>query len=179
MRHRNKGALVALTLFLLTSGFEWPRNQDHTPQWRMVTWDVGGFSVLLPDTPNSPEYLDAEMELPGRANKISAHRVVGYEGDAVYMVDYCDLPPEVCKSYLKDKHQDAMRRGKGQFSYRPISLGRNPGIEFKLLSKHAFGLSRHYLAGRRLFILTVSRPEQAEAPKNVDKFLGSFKIIDN
>jgi hypothetical protein len=154
--------------------------REHNPsEWGEFLWKIAGCSVLLPHNSDSPEYLDAEIPHYGDAGKIKGHRVIGYEGDVMYSVDYYDLPPQVSKTYLQDVRKETLRRAKGRVSYRAVSLDGNSGVEFTVRSKRHFALTRRYLVKQRLFIVAITKLDPGSAPKNVDMFLNSFKLISD
>jgi hypothetical protein len=153
---------------------------QHNPsEWRELLWKGAGCSVLLPHNSDSPEYLDSEIRLPRQTREIAGHRIVGYEGDTMYSIDYYDLPLSVSKNYLEYARKEGLAASNGRSTYRAISLDGNPGVEFKLQSGRHFALTRRYVVKQRLFLLAITKLERGPAPKNVDVFLNSFKLVTN
>ena len=178
-KHLILSSSIVVLLVLIITVFGQSAREHNPSEWMEFRWKNAGCSVLLPHNSDSPEYLDAEIQDYGDVGKIKGHRVIGYAGDVMYSVDYYDLPPQVSKTYLQDVRKKTLRGAKGKVSYRAVSLDGNPGVEFKVRSKRHFALTRRYLVKQRLFIVAITKLDPGTAPKNIDMFLNSFKLISD
>jgi hypothetical protein len=152
--------------------------------WKPFSSRGGGFTVLMPGTPNQSQQTLQTKGGPIKIQLFEAFR----PNQAGYVVGYSDLPANAIKTPrdVNDFFAGAIygftKSSKGKLlSQRNINLGSYPGREFKLqLSQGVILKSRFYLVDRRRFyqVFVVTDKEQ-DLVKSIDGFLTSFKLTKN
>ncbi|MEW5859674.1 MAG: hypothetical protein AB1861_20195 [Cyanobacteriota bacterium] len=152
--------------------------------WKPFSSSAGGFTVLMPGTPNQSQETIQTKAGPIKVQLFQTFR----PNQAGYVVGYSDLPANAIKtpsdvnSFFAGAITGFTNSSKGKLlSQRNINLGNYPGREFKVqLSQGVIVKSRFYLVDRRRFyqVFVVTDKEQ-DLVKSIDGFLTSFKVTKN
>jgi hypothetical protein len=151
---------------------------DDTPSWKEFASKEGGFTVLMPGTPN-PYTLDTDSDF----GKGMLHMNTVQAGKTMYGANYCDFPAGIKAVPLKQVY-DSSRDGavanmEGKLaSEKDIKLGDHPGREIRIDvagGKRLFRV-RVCLVDQRLYQVVVMGSKEAATSKEADKFLDSFKL---
>ncbi|MBD1900935.1 hypothetical protein NDI44_04480 [Trichocoleus sp. DQ-A3] len=152
--------------------------------WKPFASRAGGFTVLMPSTPNQSQQTLQTKGGPIKVQLFQAFR----PNQAGYVVGYSELPANLIKTqrdvndFLAGAIYGFTNSSKGKLlSQRNITLANSPGREFKVqLSQGVIIKSRFYLVDRRRFyqVFVVTDREQ-DLVKSIDGFLTSFKLIKN
>jgi hypothetical protein len=191
-------AAILVTLFFFPSLFrpaqvplaEFRRAQAPSAEsrpaqgpWAEFTSDSGGFSVLMPGTPE-----ESEQTRPVQLFSLTMHmfRAEIAGGPEECFVSYSDYPEPMMgmnpKELLDDSCQGMEASGRGKLiGVRPISLTGYPGREVMCERYQQGGTwfvrSRLYLVDRRLYQLAcASRQQERVSSREIDAFLASFKL---
>lgn len=154
---------------------------DDPSDWKEFASKEGRFQVLMPGTPKESKH-DTESDF----GKSVLHMNAMQAGKTMYAANYSDFPAEVKKVPLKqvyDSSQDgAVANLKGKLvSEKDIKISDYPGRE--ILIDFAGGKrlfrARVYLVRQRLYQVVVFGTKEAATSKEADKFLDSFKLVEN
>lgn len=161
---------------------------DKAKAWKEISSREGGFSVLMPGT---PERLVQRLPTPdGKVMEVVIHSL---RTSNQYGVIYADYPvdvsaPGAARLVLDEVVKDAFAEVKSvTLDEREISLGAHPGRA--LTQRLAEGQIMHvrmYLVGPRLYQVAVTLPgaDGADAAtlksreETAAKFLDSFKLLN-
>ncbi len=174
MKTKTLAVLLLLSVATLANGFQ------TVLEWMKHTSVEGRYNVLLPQAPkfSSQEITAATGE------KMTQYMAEAADSDSLYWVGYFDYTPTM--TYSLDKGRDGMLAAvKGTLlSEEAISLGGNPGREFKVFVKTEAGMEflihgRMYDIGRRIYALQHLFLKSSDSPANAKKttrFFDSFKV---
>lgn len=146
-----------------------------TPEfdWRELTSNDGGFSVLMPSKPRYEERSLADA--PG----VTMHLWSAHAAKSVFGVGYADYP--VAGTRLLDATRDALVaniRGR-LLEEKPITSNGLAGLELTAESDDRVLQARLLLSGTRLFQLVALGPKKdlRNAAEEVDLFLSSLRPL--
>jgi hypothetical protein len=150
------------------------------PAWKEFVSKEGKFKVLMPGTPK-----ESEAETESDFGKGVLHMNSLAASGMMFAANYSDFPTEVKKVPLKqiyDSSRDgAVANMEGKLAKeKDIKLGDHPGREVLIDvagGKRLFR-ARVYLVGQRLYQVVVFGTKEAATSKDADKFLDSFKLMD-
>jgi hypothetical protein len=139
----------------------------------------GKFTAVMPGEPKK------EIQaVDSPAGKMDLHmfKVTLSRGDFVYMVTYNDLPPIVAlvdpQIVLKGVRDGILAQKRKLISDGEIVLGEKkiPGRAILIEYQTRYLRARIFMAGTRLYNVTVAGPKIAVTSPDADRFLDSFKI---
>jgi hypothetical protein len=175
------GVIVVTTAILGIALFLQREQLTGESDWKEFTSDEGRFSVLLPRTPRqTTETVDAP------AGEIDEHTFTTIYGSITYVVSYSDYPQNLTtgdtRAVLDSLRDSAVTSFNGKLlSERSISLNGHPGRELKIQVSDDAGTAiarfRIFLVRNRLYYLYTLAPEERSPSPSVDKFLNSFKLV--
>ena len=156
--------------------------QAGQPDWREFRSRQGGFSVLMPGTPQEQTEV---KELP-EVGRSETHLFVLGSESGVYGAAYLDLPglarqtQVFCnnfgKGFLKSIGEATAKGAGGKVvKDTDISFGKDPGKEILIEAPGGVATARAYFIKRRGYQLIVL-PAAGSDRGNVKKFLDSFKV---
>jgi hypothetical protein len=153
--------------------------------WQKVAPQGAGFEVLMPDKPKIAAH--EVKPLPDRTITVHLATTSTLEGKALFMVAFHDLDFDVTGD---EKIRDVLDGGiKGSLlnalgkltKHERIKLGEYPGRHFEYVGKRfdqkIQASSRIYLAGRRVYQITVIRAPEVDVAAETTKFFESFKLV--
>lgn len=152
----------------------------YAGRWKDVRCEEGGYTVQMPGAPQKVVDEPIETELGTIQTYTQGVEVKGIK----YWVTYGDLP----ESFLNEVPGDTLLswgrwgiagNGKGQLlEDSPIELNGIPG---QALLARDFNANMHrarlYLSGARLYEVSVACPHHLKDSPEIDRFLGSFRIV--
>ena len=162
------------------------QKDQKTPQaapseWKEFSSRQGGFSVLMPGTPQEQTEVK-ELPVVGRGE---THLFILASESCVYVAAYLDLPglalqtQTFCDSFGKgflNSIGDATAKGAAGKVVKEtdISFGKDPGKEILIETPAGIATARAYFIRRRGYQL-IAAPAGNDVG-NVKKFLDSFKV---
>lgn len=185
------GIIAAIVVGLLYSRSLSPPPGDRPAShvsWVQFTSDSGGFSVLMPGTPEESQETRPFLSFSLTAHMFNARIAGGPEDCSVSYTDYSEsmmkwmamTPNEMLDHSCRG--MEAGGRGK-LMDVRPVALAGYPGRDVMCERNQQgdtwFVRSRIYLVDRRLYQLGfASRRQERVSSKDIDAFLASFKLIE-
>jgi hypothetical protein len=174
MKTKTLAAFLLLTIATVANGFQ------TVIEWMKHTSVEGRYSVLMPQTPK----LKAQETTAATGEKMTQYMAEAADSNSLYWVGYFDYTPNM--TFSLDKARDGMLAAvKGTLlSEEIISLGGNPGREFKVFAKTETGMeflirARMYDIGRRIYALQHLVLKSSDSPviaEKTTKFFDSFKV---
>jgi len=162
-----------LVLVVFVGGLIWLLSGSSGGQWKEYSPNGGGFSVLLPGSPDQKDSSDPKLISASRIREAAASG-----SKASYTVQYYDLPDKPINNYLYFswlKNYLLSSGGKLAFE-QDIAQGSYPGKEVTVdLPDDQVLVRRMYVADSRVYWLTARYPKTASTAE-VQKFMESFKI---
>jgi hypothetical protein len=151
-------------------------------RWETYDSAAGGFSVLLPASPE-----ETTEFLPSPAGDIVFQKVNVDQPTALYEVSYADYPDtlfaiqspgEILEGLLYTYTVNGQVK---PLSYTAITLGEHQGNEVEIFSPDGqlYIKARAYFVGRRLYELTVITRKEHSRSVDIDEFLDSFRLIES
>lgn len=150
--------------------------------WEEYASTEGRFSVLLPGNPS-----EKVETMNTAAGPIDLHLFSVHGNDFEYSLAYNDYPDSLIQDVGPDAMLDRVRDGfvagvKGKLlSELIISLDEYPGRELKIEITGGTGTvrSRIFMVRHRLYQVMVGMPTEKAFLENVDKFLVSFRLLED
>jgi hypothetical protein len=147
--------------------------------WKPLTSKPGKFMVLMPGEPK-----EQTQEVPTPAGKIKVTMYIVEKDAIAYFASYNDYPPELvqksdAETMLNGARDGAVANVKGKLTdEKKIKIDAYPGrdISFEALGGMFVARSRIYLVKDRLYQVMVLAPKANGLPKEIDKYLDSFKL---
>lgn len=151
--------------------------------WRELTVDDGGFSVLMRA---EPHYVRQQLDTP--AGKMEAHLYSSDRPDSYFAVGYSDYP---LAFFVRSRPEDILagvretwlRRINGHIVTSDTApLGKHPGLQLTargtVKGQDALLEARLYMVDQRLYqLVAISRI--GETPQGiVNRFFNSFRLIE-
>jgi uncharacterized protein YkwD len=165
-----------LVLVLCAGGLVWLLSASGGGQWKEYAPSGGGFSVLLPGSPDQKETSDPKLVSASKIREAAAQS----GSKTSYTVQYYDLPDKPINNYLYFswlKNHLLDDGGKLAFE-QDISQGSYAGREVVVdLPDDQVLVRRMYAADNRIYCLT-ARYSRTASTAEAQKFLDSFKITD-
>jgi hypothetical protein len=156
------------------------------PAWQEYRSQSGRYSILMPGKPQ-----ERTQAVDSLAGSIDMH-IASYEDrSGAFLVMYADYPADLIRSeqaeaVLDGAAQGAVTNVKGRLTQqRNISLGTVPGreIEFDTQAQGAQPATRikvrYFLTNGRLYQVMVVAQQSQGLPADTQKYLDSFKLIEN
>ena len=152
--------------------------------WSEFTSTSGGFAVQMPGTPK-----DQTQSVAQATGDLTLHNFTVEDRDYAYIVSYVDFPAGTivqsdADAFLDSTVDGSVSSGKGELkSQSAITLGGYPGrlAEFTTVANGqlpATSIKAHYyLVKDRLYQILAIAP-QGQLPAEADRFLSSFKLLD-
>ncbi len=144
-------------------------------RWQIFTSARGGFSIVMPGTPELHEKVHRSL-----VGAIQEHTYSVATGDGDYSIEFSDLPWAAVglggPGMIFRRAKEGLLRDNGgtETGFSAIELHEHPGRElsFRIPGKES-GKARFFLVEQRLYVLVAT----ASDPGNVQKFLGSFALV--
>jgi len=151
--------------------------------WSRFSPPEGGFSILMPGTPEESQENVGTEEKPLILRGFKSIR----ENEGVYIVVYNDIPEEEMsnqkklKAVLDSIPQEFAKAIKGRLiSQKNITLNGYKGKEFKVQgSQGAIFRGRAYLTNNRVYLIGVATAKERYLRRTIPGFLNSFQIGDS
>lgn len=151
--------------------------------WSRFSPPEGGFSILMPGTPEEASQNVGTEEEPLTLRGFRSIR----ENEAIYLVVYNDIPeeyisnPKKIKSEFDKIPQETAKGFKGRLvSQKNITLNGYKGKEFKVqASRGIIFRGRAYLANNRVYLIGVATAKERYLRRTIPGFLNSFQIGDS
>ena len=145
--------------------------EEPPPPWAKFEPDGAGFSVLMPGKPR---------ETITKRPTFTLHTYTVTMGRGTYVATYSDYTPEtkLDPTTALTKNRDNFNKGfeATLISSREITLDGHTGLEFTSESPAVNLRSQLFLIGNRMFQTATMVFRDADETRNVERFLGSFKI---
>jgi hypothetical protein len=184
----NKIVLPFFLTFFLFTGYSTSKVVPANPPleiarsiWKPFPSSQGLFSVLLPGTPTQ-----ANTSVNTHLGTIPVNMTyVNRNKEAIYLVAYSDLPPNVSIKNSKEMNQILTEVVSGfsqgarakLLSQKSIKLKNFPGKEIRLqLDKKLTARARIYLVNKRLYQVVVATNQEQNLAKSIQGFLNSFRV---
>jgi hypothetical protein len=174
MKTKAQAVFLLLTMATFANGFQ------TVLEWMKHTSSEGRYSVLLPQTPK----IKTQETTAATGEKVTQYTAEAADSNSLYWIGYFDYTPDM--TFSLDKGRDGMLAAvKGTLlSEEVISLGGNPGREFKVFIKTEAGVeilvrARMYDIGRRVYALQHLVLKSSDSPaiaEKTAKFFDSFKV---
>jgi len=178
---------VATVLFVGAITGSLPQLITNRPAsaWKEFSTAVGGFSILMPGTPQ-----EQKQSLDSEIGPIDYYTFSSEDRASAYVVGYADYPADLIRQADPDAMLDGARDGavsnvKGKLvNEREMSLRDYPGKELEIeapiggVSQNGTIITRLYLVDQRLYQLITVTPQGRDSSEDVQKFLDSFKLLD-
>jgi hypothetical protein len=168
-----RALLTGLAVVMLLGAADQPTLKEFTSK-------EGGFSVLLPGEPRETV---KSIKAPDGKTEVQRTYVCAPDPKTVYLVleremrALANAGPEAAKKTLEAGCKSAEEVLKGKLiSKEPITLGKHPGLEFRIESKDGVYRARAYIVNGRMYQVTLTAPKDVVNSKAADEYLGSFKL---
>lgn len=162
----------------------------QTAPWEWYTSEKGLFTVLSPG-----EFIENVEESETAVGTLAYHtyayqpEVEADEDNFLYMISYCDYPEgtihsdstELLKEFFDATVDASVRSVRGELFYASdISMGAYPGKIWRVNygNNKAAIKTKAYVAGNRYYAIQTVTFREKSLNASIDKFLDSFKIID-
>lgn len=154
---------------------------EERPTLKEFTSREGGFSVRVPGE------MKETVKTVTRDGKSGEQRTYTYSPDpkVTYLVlvrdrpDLAEASTEAVEKELESAARSAAESLKGKLlSTKPITLGRYPGRELQVEPSDGLYRARVFVAGGRLYEVTILAPKDVATAKAADEYLRSFKLRD-
>lgn len=149
--------------------------------WSRFSPPEGGFSILMPGTPEETNQNVGTDEEPAILRGFRSVR----ENEGMYLILYQDIPENVnerkVKAVLNAFPEDFAKAVKGQLiSQKNITLNTYKGKEFKIKgSRGVIFRGRVYVANNRMYLIGVATAKERYLRRTIPGFLNSFQIGDS
>lgn len=148
-------------------------------EWKTLTSKAGRFTMMMPG-----EAKEQTQDVPTPVGKITMTMYILEVGGTAYFATFNDYPAELiqkseAETLLNGARDGAVGNVKGKLtSEKKITIDTHPGrdISFEALGGQFVARSRIYLVKERLYQVMVLAPKDNGLPKDIDKFLDSFKL---
>lgn len=185
---KNKIFLPFFLTFFLFAGYSASKVVPANPPlkiarsiWNPFSSNQGLFTVLMPGKPTQ-----ANTKVNTSLGTIPVNMVyVNRNQEAIYLVAYSDLPPNVSIKNSREMNQILTEIVSGfsegarakLLSQRTIKLKNSPGKEIRVqLDKGLMARARLYLVNKRLYQVVVATNKEKDLAKSIQGFLNSFQV---
>ncbi len=148
------------TLFLATTFAQ--------AEWKEFSFSAGNFKVVFPERPQRL-----------RGTQRNLHQFSATVGSESYGVAYADYSLGTdWKTAVNAKRNSIMSSlGASVVDERRTSVAGYPGKWIRFVGPNTSGELAIYFVGRRMYLLHAFAPKSIQRPRNLSKFLNSFRLL--
>jgi hypothetical protein len=150
--------------------------------WKETVSKEGGFVISTPAAPGDPKASTKRVPTP-KGNIVVYSLSLELPGKTVLQAAVTTYPQTAIKGLTDDTRLEAARDNlvasmQGNLIQDDkITLDKSPGRAFRIESANAAAQVRTYVVSNRSYMVMVMGPKGGLSPKDMEKFLASFKLI--